>query len=68
MVNRVINVAFRAIPMRIGVDQVSAAWLAPALGLNPAIGLTLALVGRAACSLGRTDRIGDSEGRRGKMS
>jgi hypothetical protein len=43
-VNRVINVVFRPIPLRIGVDEVSAGILAPALGLNPAVGVTLALV------------------------
>lgn len=42
--NRVVNVVFRPIPMRIGVDEVGTGILAPALGLTTAAGVTLALV------------------------
>ena len=41
---RVINVAFRFVPMRVGVDEWGNEWLGRALGLAPATGTTLALV------------------------
>ena len=40
---RVINVAFRFIPMRVGVDETGAQMVASALGLTPAHGVLLAL-------------------------
>lgn len=46
-VNRIINVAFRVVPLRVGVDEVSASGLAGVIGLNPATGLTMALVRKA---------------------
>jgi hypothetical protein len=42
--NRVINIAFRVIPLRAGVDEVSATALATAIGLDGGTGLVLALV------------------------
>jgi glycosyltransferase 2 family protein len=42
--NRVVNVVFRAVPMRVGVDEASTALVAPAVGLDPAVGVTIALV------------------------
>jgi hypothetical protein len=42
--NRIVNVVFRAVPMRVGVDEASSALVAPAVGYNPAVGVTLALV------------------------
>lgn len=42
--NRVVNVVFRMVPLRIGVDQVTASIVAPAVGLDPTLGVTLALV------------------------
>lgn len=42
--NRVVNVVFRPIPLRIGVDEATAYVVSPALGLDPALGVTLALV------------------------
>jgi Lysylphosphatidylglycerol synthase TM region len=45
-VNRVINVVFRAVPLKVGVDEYSASGLAELIGLTPATGLTMALVRR----------------------
>jgi hypothetical protein len=45
-VNRVINVVFRAVPLRVGVDEYSASGLAELIGLTTANGLTMALVRR----------------------
>lgn len=45
-VNRVINVVFRAVPLRVGVDEFSASGLAELIGLTTATGLTMALVRR----------------------
>jgi hypothetical protein len=42
--NRVINVAFRLVPLRVGVDEVSASELSGLIGLGGATGLTMALV------------------------
>jgi hypothetical protein len=42
--NRIVNVVFRAMPLRIGVDEASTALVAPAVGLSPAVGVTIALV------------------------
>lgn len=45
--NRIINVVFRLVPLRVGVDEVSASGLADLLGLGTATGLTMALVRKA---------------------
>src|SRR5262249_16991751 len=44
---RVVNVAFRVVPLRVGVDEAGTALVAHALGLDPAAGVTLALVRKA---------------------
>ena len=46
-VNRLINVVFRAVPMRVGVDEVTTSGFTEMLGLGSASGLTLALVRKA---------------------
>lgn len=46
-VNRLINVVFRAVPMRVGVDEVTTSGFAEMLGVGSATGLTLALVRKA---------------------
>ena len=46
-VNRLINVAFRAVPLRVGVDEVTTSGFTEMLGLGSAAGLTLALVRKA---------------------
>ena len=46
-VNRLINVVFRAVPMRVGVDEVTTSGFAEMLGLGSPSGLTLALVRKA---------------------
>ena len=46
-VNRFINVAFRAVPLRVGVDEVTTSGFTEMLGLGSAAGLTLALVRKA---------------------
>lgn len=43
-VNRVINVVGKMIPMRVGVDEVSAEIVASAIGLAPGVGTTAGLV------------------------
>jgi hypothetical protein len=43
-VNRIINVAFKFIPFRLGVDEAGTGRLAKALGFSSAIGTTLAIV------------------------
>ena len=43
-VNRIINVAFRVVPFKVGVDEMGAGFVAPAIGLSPVVGVTLALV------------------------
>ena len=42
--NRAITVAFKFVPFRVGVDEVSAGALAPLLAVNPAAGVALAVV------------------------
>jgi hypothetical protein len=42
--NRIVNVVFRAMPLRIGVDESSTAIVAPAVGLTSAVGVAIALV------------------------
>jgi hypothetical protein len=44
---RVVNVAFRIVPLRVGVDEAGTALVSSALGLGPAAGVTLALVRKA---------------------
>lgn len=46
-VNRVINVVFKFIPFRLGVDEAGTGMLAKALGFTPAIGAALAIVRKA---------------------
>jgi len=46
-VNRFINVVFRAVPMRVGVDEFTTSGFAEMLGLGSAAGLTMALVRKA---------------------
>lgn len=43
-VNRVVNVIFKPVPMRVGVDEVTAEAVAIAIGLAPAVGTAMALV------------------------
>jgi hypothetical protein len=43
-VNRVVNIAFKLIPFKMGVDEVSAESVAMAVGLAPGVGLLTALV------------------------
>jgi len=42
--NRVITVAFKFVPLRVGVDEVASGAFASLIGLNPAYGVALALV------------------------
>jgi hypothetical protein len=46
-VNRVINVVFKFMPLRMGVDEAGTGMLAKVLGFTPAIGITLAIVRKA---------------------
>jgi hypothetical protein len=46
-VNRIINVAFKFMPFRLGVDEAGTGMLAHALGFSQAIGATLAIVRKA---------------------
>lgn len=43
-INRGVTMFFKMIPMRVGVDEASSSFVAPYLSLDPATGLTLALV------------------------
>ena len=43
-INRGMTMFFKMIPMRVGVDEASSSFVAPYVGLDPATGLTLALV------------------------
>lgn len=45
--NRFINVAFKFVPLRLGVDEAGSAVLAQVLGFGSAVGITLALVRKA---------------------
>lgn len=40
--NRIVNVVFKMVPLRIGVDQAGTAWVAGLLGFGAAAGVTLA--------------------------
>lgn len=42
--NRVVTVAFKFVPFRVGVDEASSGALAPLLGMNPVVGVSLAVV------------------------
>jgi hypothetical protein len=42
--NRVVTVAFKFVPFRVGIDEALTGALAPVLALNPAAGVTLAVV------------------------
>jgi hypothetical protein len=46
-VNRFVNVVFRAVPMRVGVDEATTSGFTEMLGLGTAAGVTLALVRKA---------------------
>lgn len=46
-VNRIINVVFKFVPMRTGVDEAGTGMLAKVLGFTTAIGVTLAIVRKA---------------------
>ncbi|MGH9163623.1 MAG: hypothetical protein ACRD2X_27025 [Vicinamibacteraceae bacterium] len=46
-VNRLINVVFKFVPLRLGVDEAGTGLLAQALGLTNATGVTLAIVRKA---------------------
>ena len=46
-VNRVINIVFKFIPFRMGVDEAGTGMLAKAVGFTPAIGAALAIVRKA---------------------
>jgi hypothetical protein len=43
-VNRVVNVVFRVVPMRVGVDEATAEPVARAIGMADAVGVAMALV------------------------
>jgi glycosyltransferase 2 family protein len=42
--NRVVTVVFKFVPFRVGVDEASSGALAPLLAMNPAVGVSLAVV------------------------
>jgi hypothetical protein len=42
--NRLITVAFKFVPFRVGVDEASSGALAPLLGMDPVVGVSLAVV------------------------
>jgi hypothetical protein len=42
--NRAITVAFKFVPFRVGVDEASSGALAPLLGMDPVVGVSLAVV------------------------
>jgi hypothetical protein len=42
--NRVVTVAFKFVPFRVGVDEASSGALAPLLGMDPVVGVSLAVV------------------------
>ena len=46
-VNRVINVVFKFIPLRLGVDEAGSGWMTEALRFGKASGVTLALIRKA---------------------
>ncbi len=46
-VNRFINVAFKFVPLRLGIDEAGSGLLAQVLGLGSAVGVTLAIVRKA---------------------
>lgn len=45
--NRIVNVVFRFVPLRVGVDEAGSALITGVLGLGPAVGVTLAVVRKA---------------------
>jgi hypothetical protein len=46
-VNRIINVAFKFVPLRTGVDEAGTGMLSKVLGFTTAIGVTLAIIRKA---------------------
>ncbi len=46
-VNRVINVAFKFVPLRLGVDEAGSGWFSEVLKLGKASGVTLAIIRKA---------------------
>jgi hypothetical protein len=45
--NRIVNVVFRFVPLRVGVDEAGSAIIARVLGLGTTVGVTLAVVRKA---------------------
>jgi hypothetical protein len=45
-VNRIINVAFMMVPLRVGVAETGTGLVADAIGVGQAVGVTMALVGK----------------------
>lgn len=45
--NRVINVAFKFVPLRLGVDEAGSGWITEVLRFGKAIGVTLAIIRKA---------------------
>jgi hypothetical protein len=43
-VNRIVNIVFRVVPFKMGVDELGAGFVSQAIGLGPALGVTMALV------------------------
>ena len=46
-VNRIINIVFKFVPLRLGVDEAGSGWIADVLKLGKASGVTLAIVRKA---------------------
>ncbi len=42
--NRIVNVVFRMVPLKVGVDEYSTGLIAPIVGFNPVVGVSIALV------------------------
>jgi hypothetical protein len=42
--NRIVNIAFRFVPLKMGIDEYSTAIVAPAVGFSAAVGVTMALI------------------------
>jgi hypothetical protein len=72
--NRVITVAFKFVPFRVGIDEASSGALAPLLSVNPAAGVALAVVRKvrnlfwAAIGLGLVALSGPSKERQRRVA
>jgi hypothetical protein len=44
LVNRVVTVLFKFVPFRVGVDEAASGGVAPLLALNPAVGVSVAVI------------------------